>query len=85
MDNAFQVVIRLPKSDGFHTRTDRDLAGIARRAVAHALTADPALSGYALTVSVERVPVTYDAVDACTEDHRRAACMPWHTDDCPYV
>lgn len=23
--------------------------------------------------------------DSCTEDHRRPACMPFHTDDCPYV
>jgi hypothetical protein len=39
--NEFEIVIRLPKSDGFHSRSDRHLAEIVQRRVADFLTENP--------------------------------------------
>lgn len=40
-DNEFEVVIRLPKSDRFHSKDDRHLAEIVKGRVERLLQTDP--------------------------------------------
>jgi len=54
-DNEFEVVVRLPKSDRFHSRDDRHLAEIVRGRVERLLQADPVQWRSAAEVEVRRV------------------------------
>ncbi len=58
MSSEFEVVIRLPKSDGFHTRDDKHLANIARDRIEEALMGSGIMpTGFgSFSVGVREVP-----------------------------
>lgn len=51
--NAFQVVIELPRSDGFHTVNDRHIARIVQDRVRDFLNGPGGLTSGACTVRIE--------------------------------
>jgi hypothetical protein len=56
MSNEFEVVIRLPKSDGFHTKGDLHLAQIVQDGITRFLADElPALRPGGATVIVREV------------------------------
>lgn len=59
-DNEYQIVIRLPKADGFHHRTDWDLASTVVRAIGEGLRDRFVETGL---VSIEKVPPRKDRAD----------------------